>query len=79
MKTIKIFVAATFITAFIAFPANANDKVIQSMQLGVEEIDGTLMGPEQGLLSGRKISVMNSLIQFRDNYIQEMIISAEDL
>ncbi|MBU1219682.1 hypothetical protein KKF34_07715 [Myxococcota bacterium] len=79
MKTIKIFLAVTFITAFTAFPANAQEKVIQQLDLGSEALDGELMGPDQGLMSGRKISIMNSLIQFRDNFIQEMIISAEDL
>jgi len=79
MKTIKIILASAIITSFLAIPAYGQDKVVQTLELGSENLDGELMGPDQGLMSGRKISIMNSLIQFRDNFISEMIKSAEDL
>ncbi|MBN2724233.1 MAG: hypothetical protein JXR95_09200 [Deltaproteobacteria bacterium] len=82
MKFVKVFMAVSVVSSLLAFPAMAQDKkdkVVQKLDLGSESLDGELLGPDNGLMSGRKISIMNSLIQFRDNFILEMIKSAEDL
>lgn len=82
MKSVK-FACSLIITAFLVLAptvASAQDgKVVQSLDLGSEALDGELLGPDQGFMSARKISIMNSLIQFRDDFIAEMIKSAEDL
>ncbi len=80
-------IKALFFSVFMAFafagPAvvqgQAKEKVTESYDLGSESLDGELMGPDGDFMSGRKISILNSLIQFRDNFIIEMIMSAEDL
>ena len=80
-------IKALFFSVFLSFafagPAvvqgQAKEKVTESYDLGSESLDGELMGPDGDFMSGRKISILNSLIQFRDNFIIEMIMSAEDL
>jgi hypothetical protein len=83
MKSLKLFVSAVIISSLTLLPIAASaqnaGKVVQAMDLGSENLDGELMGPNGDFMSGRKISIMNSLIQFRDNFIKEMIKSAEDL
>jgi hypothetical protein len=80
---IKTFISAVAVSTFLILPISASaqnvGKVVQAMDLGSENLDGELMGPNGDFMSGRKISIMNSLIQFRDNFIKEMIKSAEDL
>jgi len=82
MKIVSI-VLSLFVLSFAFVPstvkAQNKEKVIQTLDLGSEALDGELMGPNGDFMSGRKISIMNSLIQFRDNFIEEMIRSAEDL
>ena len=84
MKTVKTtcsFIIAAFLVLAptVASAQEAGGKVVQSLDLGSEALDGELLGPDQGFMSARKISIMNSLIQFRDDFIAEMIKSAEDL
>ncbi|MDA3862666.1 MAG: hypothetical protein PF689_02245 [Deltaproteobacteria bacterium] len=84
MKILKVLFSVALVS-IIALPATSvqaqekEKKVIQELDLGSEALDGELLGPDQGFMSGRKISIMNSLIQFRDDFIAEMIKSAEDL
>ncbi len=82
MNSVKI-AFSLILTAFLVFaPAVASaqeGKVMQNLDLGSESLEGQLLGPDQGFMSARKISIMNSLIQFRDDFIVEMIKSAEDL
>ncbi|MBU1238916.1 hypothetical protein KKF84_03860 [Myxococcota bacterium] len=83
MKTLKatcsLIIAAFLVLAPTVVSAQEGGKVVQSLDLGSEALDGELLGPDQGFMSARKISIMNSLIQFRDDFIAEMIKSAEDL
>ncbi len=83
MKTLKVtcslIIASFLVLAPTVVSAQEGGKVVQSLDLGSEALDGELLGPDQGFMSARKISIMNSLIQFRDDFIAEMIKSAEDL
>ena len=84
MKNFKILFSLFTAVFLMAAPLSANaedkaNKVTQELDLGSEALDGELLGPDQGFMSARKISIMNSLIQFRDDFISEMIKSAEDL
>ncbi len=82
MKTKALFFSVFLAFAFIGptvVHAQAKDKITESYDLGSESLDGELMGPDGDFMSGRKISILNSLIQFRDHFINEMIMSAEDL
>jgi len=74
----SVFLAAAFAGPSVA-QGQAKEKITESYDLGSESLDGELMGPDGDFMSGRKISIMNSLIQFRDHFVNEMIISAEDL
>jgi hypothetical protein len=74
----SVFLAFAFAGPTVAF-GQAKEKVTESYDLGSESLDGELMGPDGDFMSGRKISILNSLIQFRDHFIIEMIMSAEDL
>lgn len=82
MKIKTLFFSVLLAVAF-GVPAvvygQAKEKITESYDLGSESLDGELMGPDGDFMSGRKISIMNSLIQFRDHFVNEMIISAEDL
>jgi hypothetical protein len=82
MKKIKLFISVIIISAFVLIPATGSAinkiKVGQHLELGTEHIESSLVGPNGGFMTGRKISVMNSLIQFRENFIVEMIASLDD-
>ena len=75
----SIFLAFAFAGPAVVQAQAGKEKVTESYDLGSESLDGELMGPDGDFMSGRKISILNSLIQFRDNFIIEMIMSAEDL
>jgi hypothetical protein len=84
MKTAKIFISLFTVLFLGLAPAvssaeDGDGKVVQTLDLGSEALDGELLGPNKDFMSSRKISIMNSLIQFRDDFIAEMIKSAEDL
>ena len=70
------------VTLFAA-PAAAQDnpklKVTETLELGTESLEGILLGPGDTFVSVRGSAKMNSLIQFRFNFISEMVKMAENL
>ncbi len=81
MKKLAVALLVMAIAALTALPASAQKKmkVTQVLNLGGESLDGELLGPNDEFMSGRAISIMNSLIQYRDSFVDEMSRDVEDL